>query len=83
MISELMRDKASQQVLEWIDGHPSDDLYISAVNRGEIERGLNLMRRAKGRLARKLVAAEIFESLHGRPSPSKKQLPSYSRMSRR
>jgi predicted nucleic acid-binding protein len=66
VISELMRDKASPQVLEWIDGHPSDDLYISAVNRGEIERGLNLMPRGKRRLARELVAEGIFETFRGR-----------------
>ena len=61
-----MRDKASPQVLEWMDGHASNDLYISAINRGEIERGLNLMPRGKCRLARKVVAEGIFDAFEAR-----------------
>jgi predicted nucleic acid-binding protein len=61
-----MRDQAFPQVLEWIDGHPSRDLYISAITRGEIERGLNLMPAGRRRVARAVVAAGIFESFEDR-----------------
>ena len=61
-----MRDQAAPQVLEWMDSHPSKDLYISAITRGEIERGLNLMPTGKRRAARAVVAAGIFETFENR-----------------
>ena len=61
-----MRVEAEPRVLAWLDGHPASDQFISAVTRGEIERGLNLMPAGKRRAARTVVAAGIFESFEDR-----------------
>jgi len=61
-----MRVEAEPRVLAWLDGRPASDLFVSAVTRGEIERGLNLMPAGKRRAARAVVAAGIFESFEDR-----------------
>ena len=61
-----MRVEAKPRVLAWLDGRPASDLFISAVTRGEIERGLNLMPAGRRRVARAVVAAGIFESFEDR-----------------
>ena len=61
-----MRVQAEPRVLAWLDGRPVRDLFICAVTRGEIERGLNLMPAGKRQAARAVVAAGIFESFEER-----------------
>ena len=61
-----MRVKAEPRVLSWLDGQPAQSLFICAITRGEIERGLNLMPAGKRRAARAMVAAGIFESFEDR-----------------
>ena len=61
-----MRVDSEPRVLAWLDGRPASDLFISAITRGEIERGLNLMPAGKRRAARAVVAAGIFESFEDR-----------------
>jgi predicted nucleic acid-binding protein len=61
-----MRPKADPHLIQWIDHHPANELFISAITRGEIERGLNLMPRGKRRAARQAVAEGIFNVFAGR-----------------
>lgn len=61
-----MRVQAEPRVVAWLDGRPAQDLFICAVTRGEIERGLNLMPAGKRQAARAVVAAGIFESFEDR-----------------
>ena len=58
--------QANTRVISWLDQQLDHDLFLSAVTRGEIERGLNLMPRGKRRRAREAVAGAIFEAFEGR-----------------
>lgn len=43
VVSELMRHTPDLSVIEWIDMQPGYRLYISAVTRAEIERGIAVL----------------------------------------
>ena len=55
VLSEFMRPQPAPQVVAWLDGQLAHTLYVSAVNRAEIELGLALMPAGKRQAA--LVAA--------------------------
>ena len=40
MLSELVRPKPDGHVVSWIEGRPEDNLYVSALTFGEIEKGI-------------------------------------------
>ena len=43
VVSELMRPLPAPKVLEWLDGQPAADIWISAVTVGEIRLGIALL----------------------------------------
>ena len=44
VVSELRRPRPGRVVVDWIQGTPSDDLYLSAVTIGEIQASIELTR---------------------------------------
>ena len=44
VVSELRRPKPNEAVLKWIEGVPSDQLFLSAVTVGEIQAGIEITR---------------------------------------
>ena len=40
VVSELMRDEPDSRVIEWLDGHPTSALYVTAVTEAEIRVGI-------------------------------------------
>lgn len=55
VISEVQKPSPERRVLAWLDGVSSDDLYLSAVTIGEIEKGVQRQLRlspGKGRALR-------------------------------
>lgn len=40
VVSELMRGHADPAVVAWVDGHPSDQLYLTSVNCAELRYGV-------------------------------------------
>lgn len=43
VVSELMRPAPEPRVVEWLDTHPADEVWISAVTAGEIRLGIALL----------------------------------------
>jgi predicted nucleic acid-binding protein len=43
VVSELMRPAPDPKVLDWLDGQPAEDVWISAVSVGEIRLGIALL----------------------------------------
>ena len=52
VLSEFMRPQPAPQVVAWLDGQLANTLYVSAVNRAEIELGLALMPAGKRQIGR-------------------------------
>jgi predicted nucleic acid-binding protein len=61
-----MRANADRGVIQWVDGFRADELFISAINRAEIERGLNLLPSGKRQKAKEVAAGSLFEAFAGR-----------------
>ena len=61
-----MRSSAETRVIHWVDSHRSNELFISAVNRAEIERGLNLLPKGKRQKAKSAAADGLFSAFSGR-----------------
>ena len=55
VISELRKSQPSRQVVRWIKAQKADHLFISVVSVGEIERGIEKMRKADPAFASELV----------------------------
>ena len=69
VVSELMRPQSSRTVTRWIDQIAVGDLFINAVVRAEIERGLRLMPRGKRQAINIELAARLFSLFEGRCLP--------------
>ena len=54
--SELRRPRPDRAVVDWIQGIPSDDLYLSAVTIGEIQAGVELTRQQDAAKAEEIEA---------------------------
>jgi predicted nucleic acid-binding protein len=66
VLSELMRPGGSVQVRQWLDARKLGDLFITAITRAEIERGLNLLPAGKRRDAYRSCADSMFRLFRGR-----------------
>lgn len=49
IVSELMKSRPAEAVLAWLNGQPSEKLYLSAVTIGEIAYGLRILPDGKRR----------------------------------
>ena len=61
VLSEFMRPQPAPQVVAWLDGQVAHTLYVSAVNRAEIELGLALMPTGKRQAGLVAAARTMFE----------------------
>ena len=61
VLSEFMRSQPAPQVVAWLDGQATHALYVSAVNRAEIELGLALMPAGKRQAGLVAAAWKMFE----------------------
>ena len=61
VLSEFMRPQPAPQVVAWLDGQVAHTLYVSAVNRAEIELGLALMPAGKRQAGLAVAARTMFE----------------------
>ena len=66
VLSELMRPGGETKVREWMDTLKLGDLFITAITRAEIERGLNLLPTGKRRDTYRLCADAMFRLFRGR-----------------
>jgi predicted nucleic acid-binding protein len=75
VISELRKrqsGKADPAVSRWADATPADELWISAISLGELERGVRLMERrdaAQGRMLRDWLEGRVLPGFGGRVLP--------------
>lgn len=70
VLSEFMRPQPSASVVIWLDAQPTNEVYISAISRAEIELGLLLMPAGKRQKALSKAAQTMFtEDFAGRCLP--------------
>ncbi len=70
VLSEFMRPQPSAGVVTWLDAQPTDEVFISAISRAEIELGLLLMPAGKRQQALSQAAQAMFaEDFAGRCLP--------------
>ena len=65
VLSELMRPAPDPRVLEWLDGHPADEVWISAVTVGEIRLGIEMLPDGKRRQRLAGLADDMFQTEFG------------------
>jgi len=69
IISELMRPKPNVAVIEWLDEQFSDELFLSAIVKAEIEMGIAILDNGKRKQALLQAAELIFTSFTNRCLP--------------
>lgn len=69
VISELMRSRVAPAVEAWVNHFCLADLFISAVTRAEVERGVNLVPRGANRNTYRTLADRTFALFKGRCLP--------------
>ena len=50
VISELIRAEPSPKVMEWIDGQEEQNLHLSVITLGEIEKGISKLAEGRKRM---------------------------------
>ncbi|MGV2434614.1 MAG UNVERIFIED_CONTAM: type II toxin-antitoxin system VapC family toxin [Anaerolineae bacterium] len=60
VLSEFMRPRPSVSVVRWLNVQPTNEVYISAISRAEIELGLQLMPAGKRQKILSQVAQTMF-----------------------
>ena len=60
VLSELMRPAPDARVLAWMDAHPADEIWISAVTIGEIRLGLALLPTGRRKALLTAIADTMF-----------------------
>jgi predicted nucleic acid-binding protein len=60
VVSELMKARPEERVLAWLDRHPRDRVFTSAITRAEIESGVALLPQGKRRDALAAAARAMF-----------------------
>lgn len=69
VVSELMKAQPEVRVLAWLDRHPRDRVFTSAITRAEVELGVALLPWSKRRDALAAAAQAMFtESAISGPS---------------
>ncbi len=66
VLSELMKRSPNQQVVDWLDNHPSSSLFISAITRAEIELGISMLPEGRRKQALRYAGAQLFTIFSGR-----------------
>ena len=67
VISELIRAEPSPKVMAWIDGQEEQNLYLSVITLGEIEKGIaKLVEGRKKMQLQAWLADELMERFNGR-----------------
>ena len=69
VISELMRSRIAPAVEAWVNHFCLADMYITAITRAEVERGVNLMPRGANRNTYRALADRTFALFKGRCLP--------------
>jgi len=69
VISELMRSRIAPAVEAWVNHFCLADMYITAITRAEVERGVNLMPRGANRNTCRALANRTFALFKGRCLP--------------
>jgi predicted nucleic acid-binding protein len=65
VVSELMRPAPARSVLTWVQEHPGNDLYTTAVTVAEIRYGIARLPEGRRREALHQAAGEIFAAFPG------------------
>ena len=67
VISELIRPIPSPKVIGWIDSHDEQDLYLSVITLGEIQKGISKLAEGKKKmLLQSWLADELMVRFNGR-----------------
>lgn len=69
VLSELMRPQFDPAIGDWINCFSQGDLFITAITRAEIERGLNLLPSGKKQTTYRACADATFRQFKGRCLP--------------
>ena len=69
VLSELMRPQVDPAIGDWINRFSQGDLFITAITRAEIERGLNLLPRGKRQSNYRRCADATYKQFKGRCLP--------------
>lgn len=49
VISELIKPRPSSNVVYWVNSHPEENLYLTSITIGEIQRGISKLTKSKKR----------------------------------
>ena len=63
VVSEMMRDSPSPEVLNWLDGRPTSELFVTAVTEAEVRTGIVLLPEGRRRRGLAEAAEHAFGSL--------------------
>ena len=67
VISELIRAEPSPKVMEWIDGQNEENLYLSVITLGEVEKGISKLAEGRKKIPfQAWLADELMERFNGR-----------------
>ncbi|MFW6360802.1 MAG: type II toxin-antitoxin system VapC family toxin [Spirochaetota bacterium] len=66
VISEALRPEPDSRVMEWIDGLPEEQVYLSALVLGELEKGVELLPQGSKRTALRLWLEQLRQRFSGR-----------------
>lgn len=70
VLSEIMRPMPDTEVVAWLDAQPSDQVWVCAVTRAEIELGIALLPDGQRKLRLQMAARGMFaEDFAGRCLP--------------
>jgi len=69
VLSEMMRPKVNLSVNDWLNRYKQSDLFITAITRAEVERGLNLLPKGQKRNNYQECAEATFMQFKGRCLP--------------
>jgi predicted nucleic acid-binding protein len=69
VLSELMRPQVDPAIGDWINRFSQGDLFITAITRAEIERGLTLLPRGKRQSNYRRCADATYKQFKGRCLP--------------
>lgn len=61
VISELMRARPDDHVVDWVNRHGPTDLYLTSVSQAEILYGIQVLPKSKRREAIATAAKEMFQ----------------------
>ena len=69
VVSEYSKPVPSAKVLQWIDGQPDHDLFISAITFGEIQKGITTLPHGRKRRTLETFLKNTLETFDGRILP--------------